>query len=219
LLGSLAEVLAATRDRAALDAADVVLLGLVERARQGDRLAARVVLQRVLPPLLSQALKRTSLQPREADPLLADYLGAAWWLICEYPVERRPRSVAANVVLDAIATVSGYRPSRPYRYEVAMMPEALTRDGSAALTARVDGRPSGYEPPAEVLAERVLESARRAGVREETLELLVELHVRGRPRWHVARDVGRSTRSIANWRLAAEREVRAAVARDGLVDA
>ncbi len=218
MLGSLAEVLAATRDRAALDAADVVLLGLVQRARQGDRLAARVVLQRVLPPLLSQALKRTRLQPREADPLLAEYLGAAWWLICEYPVERRPRSVAANVVLDAIAAVSGYRASRAYRYEVAVVPETLRGSGAEGLTARADGRPSGYEPSAEVLAERVLESARRAGVSEQTLELLVELHVRGRPRWHVAREVGRSTRSIANWRLAAEREVRAAVDRDGLVD-
>ncbi len=77
---------------------DTVLLFLTDRCRAGDRLAGRVALQALLGKLVLMAA-------RDASASLHDYVAAAWERIATYPVERRPRRVAANIVLDTLKTV------------------------------------------------------------------------------------------------------------------
>lgn len=87
--------LGATND----SAADSALHRLVVLAA-ADELAARVVLQRILPALVAIARRRG---PMCGGPQAAftELLAAAWIVIRTYPVERRPNKVAANLVRDA----------------------------------------------------------------------------------------------------------------------
>ena len=79
---------------------DQYLLQLVRRAA-GDELAARIVLQRILPPLLAIARRRGRINRGGINEALTETLSHAWELIRTYPVERRPAKIAANLVRDA----------------------------------------------------------------------------------------------------------------------
>jgi hypothetical protein len=212
LLGSLAEVLGACGDDRTVpdELADVVLASVIARAVGGDRLAARVVLQRVVPPLMRRAGVRARATGKDGSELFNDFVAAAWVVICEYPLERRPRKIAVNVIRDAEKAVWGYKASRAFRYEVPAAPELL-----ALGAARSDGRRIDYQMPADLVVESVLACAARSGVSEPAIALLLEIHVQGRHRWHVARDRGVSTRTITKWRIAAERQLVRALARSG----
>ncbi|MCW3159261.1 hypothetical protein [Micropruina sonneratiae] len=85
---SLGEVLAGIADDP-----DAVLGGLLLRNAAGDRLAGRVVLQALLGKLVLLAAR---------DPVhsLGDYLAECWLRLASYPLRRRPRRIAANLVLD-----------------------------------------------------------------------------------------------------------------------
>ena len=77
---------------------DAVLLGLLTLHRGGDRLAGRVVLQAFVGKLVLMAA---------SDPTatLPDYLAAMWERVASYPLGRRRRRVAANLVLDTLKSV------------------------------------------------------------------------------------------------------------------
>lgn len=79
---------------------DRVLLALARLARS-DPLAARIALQALLPGL-KEIAGRMLLDRRERDDVWSLLLAAAWERIRTYPVERRPRRVAANVLLDCM---------------------------------------------------------------------------------------------------------------------
>lgn len=81
---------------------DEVLLALLRLHRDGDVLAGRMVLQAMLPKAV-----RISLRDREAS--LADVLAVLWECICVYPIERRPRRVAANLALDTLKGIVASR--------------------------------------------------------------------------------------------------------------
>lgn len=81
------------------DDADSYLLALVSRAAN-DPLAARIVLQRILPPVISIAQRRGRLHSSGIEGAIGDLVTQAWFVISTYPVERRPRKVAANIVRD-----------------------------------------------------------------------------------------------------------------------
>lgn len=89
-------------------AADEYLLGLVERAAVSP-LAARVVLQRILPGL-GAAARRHGAGYHRGD-LLDDLVANSWSVIRAYPVARRPQRVASNLVRD-ITFQTVVRPSR-----------------------------------------------------------------------------------------------------------
>lgn len=95
------------------DEADAYLLALVTRAAS-DPLAAQIVLHRVLPPVISIAQRRGKLHPGGIEGAVGDLVAQAWFVITSYPVERRPRKVAANIVRDIEyhEFVSGRRPRR-----------------------------------------------------------------------------------------------------------
>lgn len=95
------------------DEADTYLLQLV-RLAASDPLAARIVLHRILPPIISIARRRGKRHPGGIDGAIGDLLTQAWFVITCYPVERRPRKVAANLVRDIeyFEFVSGNRSRR-----------------------------------------------------------------------------------------------------------
>lgn len=78
---------------------DAALLALLTLHRGGDALAARAVIQAMLPKMVLMASR---------DPVSAfdDYLGALWVRVATYPLERRRRAVAANLALDTLKAVS-----------------------------------------------------------------------------------------------------------------
>src|SRR5688572_16841850 len=77
--------------------ADPVLLALAGLAAE-DELAGRVLLQLLLPGTASLASR---VRWRYGADAPAAAVAAVWERIRTYPVDRRPRSVAANILLDA----------------------------------------------------------------------------------------------------------------------
>lgn len=95
------------------DEADSYLLHLVRLAAT-DPLAAQIVLHRVLPPVIAIARRRGKRHAGGIEGALGDLLTQAWFVITCYPVERRPRKVASNIVRDIeyFEFVSGTRSRR-----------------------------------------------------------------------------------------------------------
>lgn len=73
---------------------DPWLARLVRAAQSGDELAGRCVVQAVLGRLVAMARRDSRL---DVDQLV----GAVWLRIRTYPLERRPRAIVSNLVLDA----------------------------------------------------------------------------------------------------------------------
>lgn len=92
---------------------DEILLALVRLAQDGNQLAGRTVLQALLPKL-SRIASRTS--PSSTSTWAEDHrhitIAEFWQVLSEYPVERRPRRVAANLSLDTLHRIcrAGKRP-------------------------------------------------------------------------------------------------------------
>ena len=80
-------------------APDEVLARLVLAARTDD-LAARVVLQRILPGVVAAA-RRWAHRPQGGPEALDELLAATWSVIRTFPVERRGAHVAARLLRDA----------------------------------------------------------------------------------------------------------------------
>lgn len=74
------------------------LLAALVRLAADDVLAARAVLQSLVPGL--RVLARTYSWVDDADEVDAIIVGAAWERIRTYKLDRRPRRIAANIVLD-----------------------------------------------------------------------------------------------------------------------
>ena len=79
---------------------DEVLCALLAWARQ-EVIGARVVLEAMLPGLKKLA-GRLLVDAREREELWSVVMACAWERIRTYPVERRPRKVAANLLLDCL---------------------------------------------------------------------------------------------------------------------
>jgi DNA-directed RNA polymerase specialized sigma24 family protein len=144
------------RLRGTHEAENAILVALVRQARS-DPLAARVVLQALLPGLKRLA-GRLLLDVAERDELWSLLLAHLWEQIRRYPLERRPRRIAANLLLDAAhATLADLGTERRLR--------AQPSDAVPASPAHAEG--GEHE-------EVVLASAVRAGAlsREEALLIL-----------------------------------------------
>ena len=96
--------------------ADRYLFLLVERAAT-DELAARIVLQRLLPSLISVARRRGRITVGGFDEAFTEILSHAWLLIRTYPTGRRPAKVASNLVRDS-EYHAFVKPTRYQRYTV-----------------------------------------------------------------------------------------------------
>ena len=134
------------------DCGDQVLLALVRLAAH-DELAARVVLQRVLPGLVAVARRRG---PISGGPKVAfeELVATAWIAIRTYPVDRRPRKVAANLVRDAEYGAF----VQPKRLRSASERVGLPVEPSEQ-EARLDGRPMAIGPDPRAELDELLAAA------------------------------------------------------------
>lgn len=187
--------------------ADQVLASIVRRAAT-DPLAARIVLQRVLPPVVAIARRRGKLRSVGFDAALGLALSHAWEVIRTYPIGRRPAKIAANIVRDIeyFAFVREHR-RRPVNerlddnrthaemlYATDLSGNVVGRAGSTAATA-----------PEYELAELIGE-ARRSNVSERSLRILLELSTTSIDEF--ARCHGITPRTARTWRRDAVNELR-----------
>ena len=174
------------------DEADRHLANVVERAAT-DKTMARLVLQRVMPGLLSVAKRRANLAPGTFTEILHDLVANAWIAVCTYPLDRRPRKVAANLVRDI-------------EYNTFTQ-QARLRRVSTDVVAELPERaaPRQTNPGEDVIT--VLAAARAAGANADGLRLLGELSLAGRSVGELAESYGVSPRTILNRRLAAEADL------------
>ena len=152
---------------------DAVLNGLLARART-DPLAARVVLQALLPGLKGLA-RRMFLEADEAGQLWQLLLASAWERIRTYPLERRPRRIAANLLLDTMrATLDELARERRRRGELP----------ASALVA------SAATPPAGDVETLLARAVAAAAISTGEAELILRTRIDEAPLATVAREFG-----------------------------
>ena len=79
--------------------ADEYLSRLVQLAKT-EQLAARAVLQRIMPGLLNISARRAPITDGGIAGAFERLISAAWVVIKGFPIDTRPRRVAANLLLD-----------------------------------------------------------------------------------------------------------------------
>jgi len=175
--------------------ADQRLLFLVQRAVDRDADAARVVMERMMPALVSKASAHARRSRRKLDAVYAELISAAWIVITTYPVERRPAKIWINVLLDTEQAVFG-RPRLADRSTVPMS-SPLLADHTLPILA-------DYRDPLEELLE-LLAAARRAGLSPAYLQLLVDLGVHGMSTQQIGDRDGVTDRAVRTRRARAIR--------------
>jgi hypothetical protein len=175
--------------------ADAILVRLVERSAD-DELAGRVVIQRILGGLISQAVRHRS-HDDDIDPAEI-IVAAAWIALRRYDTTRRPHHVAEALISDA-------------RYQAFQRPlRRLSSTEKVVPIDRLELRAAApYGTPFERLAD-VVRTARLHGVPDADLQLIRDL-LRSESSSVVAAERGVSTRTIRNHRERAVSHIRAAV--------
>ncbi len=176
---------------------DTILIALVELARS-DELAGRIVLQHLLPALISNARRYRSYTDR-TDPI-TQIVPAAWLAIRSYDVDRRRHHVAASLISDSVFQAFRRQLRRCASSEEVRAPVSFAQD------AHHDG-------PTTALDEfvTVLRDARHAGVPTYDLDLLRQLVRVGSP-GVVAEQRNVTPRTVRNHRDRAVDHVRTALA-------
>ena len=173
-----------------------VLLALLCRAPD-EPLAARLVLQRFVGPLRTMAGWD---QPWPLVDWAAQVVSAAFEVIVTYPVGRRPRRVAANIVWDV----------RKRLY--ATLAEHRRWHGDLAEDP-VDAAISAPDEVGGVEAAQMLRwAARETGLQPEAARLIVLTRVVGFPVEEVAARAGVPSARLRQRRFRSERRLRAALA-------
>jgi DNA-directed RNA polymerase specialized sigma24 family protein len=163
---------------------DLVLRRLVELARS-DVLAARVVLQRLVPGMLARV--RTHHRRGDRTDIFEELVGAAWITIREFDPRRQPSCLAAALLAGAEYRAFGRdRRRRPNE------PRAID-----ALS--FDERPLEVRPsPCDELAELVRQT-RADGATDEELAVVAGLIEADSP-GELARSLGVTARTVRNRR-------------------
>jgi hypothetical protein len=145
---------------------DQVLVGLLIRAQDGDRLAGRVVLQTMLPAAvrLAQAITSRPDVLGDRDEAFAVVLATLWQVIATYPVARRRDRVAANLYLDTLAVVRRGCTSSARRAALAFPERPYADLRLAAEPAGLDAAQDDLTGPADAQVCTVLAWAVRSGV-------------------------------------------------------
>jgi hypothetical protein len=195
-LDSLADLERHVRSASPEDA-DQVLLALVTRAaRQDDALAARVLLQLLLPGTRNLARRWWALG--DHDERAAAAVAAVYRRIRTYPVERRPGRVAANILLDA---------ARELRRAV---PRLVATPTAEPIAPAAHAASAGTADNAAVELAEVLADAVAAGVIEHRdAQLIAQSRIAGRRIADIAVDHRLGTRALWDRRQRAERRLAA----------
>lgn len=174
--------------RAAPEAADPVMAHLARRAADGSDIAARTLLQLLLPGTCRLAARWWALG--SSDERAAAAVAAVYARIRRYPVDRRPRKVAANILLDANQDLS--RLAR----RVLNDRERMTPLEPRLLRGQIE---APQPTPGEELRD-VIEDAVAAGrVPSHWAALIVATHIEGEDLPSIARRTGTPVRTL-QWR-------------------
>jgi hypothetical protein len=173
--------------------ADRVLLALVARAVEGDALAARVLLQLLLPGTRSLARRWWALGDQHERAAAA--VLAVFHRIRTYPLARRPGRVAANILMDA---------ARELRRSVPRVAQVPCPD---PLVLRPPG-PRGEDrlgpDPAVELAELLHDAVRDGIVDAEDAKLIARSRIAGDRVADIAESRGLRPRTLWDRRQRAE---------------
>ncbi len=176
---------------------DEILLRLVELARH-DELAGRVLIQRLLPGLISRAMAQRS-HHETIDPIEL-VVAAAWLAIRTFDTDHRRHHIAASLISDAV-----FAAFRAQRRRKSWGEEVRSPDRFDATTVEL-AQSSAMEELAAVVRD-----ARCAGVPSGDIELLRRLAQVESPSM-VACERNVTSRTIRNHRDRAVERVRAALA-------
>jgi hypothetical protein len=175
--------------------ADRLLARLVALAGH-DQIAARLVLQRVIPGLINAAVWGTSGRPGQRQQLFDDLVASAWLVIRGFPIERRPAKIAVNILRDAEYVTC----VRPHRLRSAgELPDDFAGAERRFAPSGLDGRPLDHRPPATELA-RVFRLGAASGVCRRDLAMLAVGSLEGWPATDVAAHFAVTTRTVRNRR-------------------
>jgi len=147
--------------------ADRVLLALVTRAVERDPLAARVLLQLLLPGVRRLARQWWALG--DHDERAAAAITAVYHRILTYPLDRRPGRVAANILMDA---------AHELRRSVPRVVSTPSADPTAYRTpGDADGQLIPH--PAEELAAVLLDAVQDGIIDRADAELIARSRIAG----------------------------------------
>lgn len=174
------------------DRQDAVLGALVRQSRT-DPIAARLVLQRLLPALKRRAV-RVIANATELEELWSLLLAQMWEQIRTFPIERLPRHVAANLVLSSM------------RNSVRLLAsERVTADLNRGV---VDETPDRRPDAAAFGIDGVLAGAVQAGaISGVEAELIAATRIDGRPLGPIAAREGLCLNTLVQRRRRAERRL------------
>jgi DNA-directed RNA polymerase specialized sigma24 family protein len=172
-------------------ARDEILAALVRQARN-DPLAARVVLQTLLPGLKTLA-RRILFEAGERDELWSALLAHCWERIRHYPLERRPERIAANTLLDTLKKTT--RELKRERRDRDRFSNELPADHEASTRSDSD---------VEQLLQRAVAAA---AISDEEAELILRTRVDGIDLNSLAGDVGIAYHTLNVRRLRAEKRL------------
>lgn len=177
-------------------AGDEILRRLIARAPE-EELAGRIVLQRILPGLISRA-RRWDGHRRDAD-VCDIVIGAAWLAIRSFDTSARSLHVAPSLIADTLWI--GVRRGARRKVE-----QEIPGPGSVLMAQPA---PPQQATPIAALAG-TLRAAHRAGVPAADLELIRRIVVAGSPS-QAARECKVTVRTIRNRRDAASWKIRRAL--------
>lgn len=182
--GALVEVVRA----ATPDEADAVLLLLAAQSVDGCKIASRTLLQLLLPGTCRLAARWWALG--DAEERAACAVAAVYERICRYPVDRRPRSVAANVLMDAGQDLwrAAKRATQDASHTVVVDPQMLPK-------ARVEPEPS----PGEELTWLIVDAVEGGILGVEEAQLILATRVGSDDLPAMARRLGAKLRTL-QWR-------------------
>lgn len=173
-------------------------LWLLVKQASNEELAARIVLQRILPPLVSIARRRGRIMQGGVDAALSEVLPSAWTVIRQYPWHRRPNKVASNLVLDSeyFAFVQANRAKKVKVFAV-----------EPHLLSELIAEPETDEFGQEVTLESLLTVAISQDIDPRHVEILRAV-ASGQTAATIAKHYGIAERTARAWRAQAISELR-----------
>lgn len=163
---------------------DRCLAQIIARASH-DELAARIVLQRILPPLIAIAARRGRIVKGGFNEAFSTTLGHAWILIRTYPLDRRPAKIASNLVRDA-------------EYHAFVREARLKRVTECSLTERVITTQPMATPTRQTDELHDVLDESRALTRQQ--RDIVRRCAEGHSFDDIAKDYGVTARTVRGWR-------------------
>lgn len=144
-------------------------LALIQQRAATDELAARVMLQRLMPAMLSIATKRAPITDNGTIGAFEAVVSAAWVVIRRYPIDRRPVHVAGNLVRD-IEYAAFVRDKRLKSATIETVVGDRVLDLAGANHARANGSHDPVAADGEV--EALLADLARSGLSTADIQML-----------------------------------------------